>query len=304
MVAGIVKPLCTCSRVVLCNTNPISQHIWWFSLFYHTRYFAIFYPQKTIIRPDTAWIVIVVMWFVPMCIQTPWAIYYKYEIFQFAASTETMVICYPDFTSPAFERGFFLGVVFLTCYIAPLGFISICYSMIGLRVWKRNVSGIRGSKTERNIQRSKIRIVRMLVTVAVVFALFWLPLYSLRLYVLYGTLSSNGKRMVRILLPIVQWLGSANSCVNPFIYCYFSEQFKKSILYIFENRSCCGRIIPNTSNNSKTKSTAMWMSPATHNCCPMYVLILYRQVNNLRVVYSHRTITAEIKLNCMSFQMA
>ena len=95
------------------------------------------------------------MWFVPMCVQLPWALYYHYEEFHFANSQETMLICYPKFTSPEFESGFFLGVVFLTCYLAPLGFLSVCYSMIGLKVWKRNVSGIRGSQTERNIQRSK-----------------------------------------------------------------------------------------------------------------------------------------------------
>ena len=46
--------------------------------------------------------------------------------------------------------------------------------MIGMRVWRRTVAGIKGSKAERNINRAKIKVVRMLIVVAVVFALFWM----------------------------------------------------------------------------------------------------------------------------------
>ena len=118
--------------------------------------------------------------------------------------------------------------------------------MIGIRVWKRNVSGIRGTRAERNIQRSKIKIVRMLAVVFVVFAFFWLPLYSLNLHLIISKPSLAEKKIIAyIIMPIAQWLGSANSCVNPFIYCYFSESFRKSIIAILKSKTMFGRITLN-----------------------------------------------------------
>ena len=181
-----------------------------------------------------------------MCIQVPWALYQVRIFYKTALMPPSMapvIICYPNFGSIAFERGFFLCVVFVTCYLVPLCFISICYAMIAIKVWRRSVGGIRGSKAERNIQRSKIRIVRMLIVVAVLFALSWLPLYSIRLKYLYAPPDAGyEKNILKILKPIAQWLGSANSCVNPFVYCYFSVPFRRSIIAVLKSSSCNSRI--------------------------------------------------------------
>ena len=154
------------------------------------------------------------------------------------------VTCMPIWKDPAMERGYILGVVFLSCYLIPLVFIAIFYLLIGIRVWKRRVLGIRGTRTERNINRSKIRIVRMLLAVFVIFALSWLPLYSLRMRAMFGSKPGSQEKVVlrRYITPLAQWLGAANSCVNPFIYCYFSANFRKSIIAVMRSRTCCGRI--------------------------------------------------------------
>lgn len=205
------------------------------------RYFAIFHSQSTIINANVALVVISIMWLIPVCIQTPFALFYTEETFEHKGLLYT--VCYFNSPSETFKRGFYLGVVFLSCYLIPLCFITVFYTLIGIKVWKRNVAGIRGSKAERNIQQSKIRIVRMLVTVAVVFAVSWLPLYSLRMRIMFGgTMSGTEKQVVdEILQPLAQWLGAANSCVNPFIYCYFSEYFRKSIEAVLRNTCCAGQ---------------------------------------------------------------
>jgi hypothetical protein len=147
-----------------------------------------------------------------------------------------------------------LGVVFLTCYLMPLCFITIFYSLIGIKVWRRGVKGIRGSKAEKNIQRSKIRIVRMLITVAVVFALSWMPLYTLKVFLVYGKPSSKEARkfLGNYVIPWAQWLGSATSAVNPFIYCYFSEQFRKYILELIQCFRCRYQRIEHRNNGTKS----------------------------------------------------
>lgn len=210
---------------------------------FHCRYFAIFYPQRTIIKPEYAAVIISIIWFIPMGIQIPWAVYFQRIEWRPNAQTSSIYLCTAIWTSKVIEKTFFLGIVFLTCYLAPLCFITICYSLIGIKVWKRNVAGIRGTKTERNINRSKIRVVRMLIVVAAVFAFSWLPLYCVRMRIIFGPpVEETEKKIIRIVVPLAQWLGSFNSCVNPLIYCYFSEQFRKGILAVLKSRSFRSRV--------------------------------------------------------------
>ena len=194
-----------------------------------------------------------------MCVFIPWAIAFSertvpirdeitYAVYQYTT-------CMEVWPSVSAQKAYFLGVVFLTCYVIPLCFIAVFYLMIGIKVWKRSVAGIRGTRAERNIHLSKIRIVRMLLVVFVMFALSWLPLYSLRLRQLFGPIPSVAEKTIlrEYITPFVQWLGAANSCMNPFIYCYFSTQFRRSIITVLQSRSCA------------TSITNAWYKHAIHN---------------------------------------
>jgi len=49
---------------------------------------------------------------------------------------------------------------------------------------------------------------------------------------------------VQVIIPVTQWAGSANSCVNPFIYCFFSHKFRAGFKQLFAAagcRCCCRR---------------------------------------------------------------
>lgn len=73
----------------------------------------------------------------------------------------------------------------------------------------------------------------MLVIVFVTFSLTWLPLYVVGLRLLFvasdGISAGERTTLKKYVLPVAQWLGAANSAVNPFIYCYFSASFRSAI---------------------------------------------------------------------------
>ena len=46
---------------------------------------------------------------------------------------------------------------------------------------------------------------------------------------------------VQVIIPVTQWAGSANSCVNPFIYCFFSNKFRAGFKQLFAAGCCCCR---------------------------------------------------------------
>ena len=180
----------------------------------------------------------------------PWLIYSQVKTF----SNETHILtqCFTAFPSIEFQRFFFFVVMFGCCYLLPLTFMSVCYLLLGFKIWRQKLSGSHVSQANRNMQRRKTRIVRMLITVAAVFALFWLPLYVIKFIAFFAPQYT----FVSILTPIAQLLGSATSAVNPFIYCYFSIQFR---LYVAEILPCIFNQANTEANNgspcNKTKVT-------------------------------------------------
>ena len=134
---------------------------------------------------------------------------------------------WPD---PRQSAEFFLGAIFLFCYALPLSFIVCCYFLIGWKVWNRDAPGI---TTERGvIQKSKIRVVKMLAVVVLLFALSWLPLYVVNLIIYFFNPGDESEEMRVIhdsVIPLAQWLGTSNSCMNPLVYCLFSKRIRERI---------------------------------------------------------------------------
>ena len=171
--------------------------------------------------------IIVVIWCVALTIMIPWALYYTQE--EYRTSIQVLYICYQTWPHPGQDREFFVAV-FLLCYAVPLVFIVMCYVMIGLRVWYRDAPGI---TTERGvILKSKIRVVKMLVVVVLLFALSWLPLYAVQLKMYFYTPEDNSEEMSVLhnsIIPLAQWLGTSNTCMNPLVYCLFSKRIRGRI---------------------------------------------------------------------------
>jgi hypothetical protein len=91
------------------------------------------------------------------------------------------------------------------------------------------------------IHRSKVKVIKMLLVVVVSFALSWLPLYVLFTRVKFGghPSSETEEAIIHALLPIAQWLGASNSCVNPILYAFFNRKFRTGFKAIITSRSCC-----------------------------------------------------------------
>ena len=146
-----------------------------------------------------------------------------------------------------------------------------------LQVCRREVSNTRGTQIDRKIRASKTRVVRMLVAVTVIFALSWLPLYLLKFRILLGSTLKRTERALYFdyLIPVAQWLGSANCCINPLIYCYFSSSFRESTktvlkcLLAFVVACCCrsrGCVSQkNDSNAVKDETQPRPTSPVLYN---------------------------------------
>lgn len=192
---------------------------------------------------------------VALILMIPWALYFRIE--SFSSNVQNFDVCFEKFPKRIYQKAYFLGVIFLTCYALPLMFIVVCYALIGYRVWHRDAPGITSSKGV--IEKSKIRVVKMLVVVVLLFMFSWMPLYTTRLVDLFTDLTSEQQNnILKYVVPFAQWLGTSNSCMNPLVYCLFSQKIRRRIKAMV----CCSKQELRT---LYTKRSMMYSSVVQHN---------------------------------------
>ena len=93
------------------------------------------------------------------------------------------------------------------------------------------------------VNRSKIRVVKMLIVVVVVFAFCWLPLYAVNIRIFFGRpLDVDGTEfalLTQTVIPVAQWIGLSSCAVNPLVYCLFSAKFRDGFRTLLVTGSCC-----------------------------------------------------------------
>ncbi|CAJ1053327.1 somatostatin receptor type 5 [Xyrichtys novacula] len=113
-------------------------------------------------------------------------------------------------------------------FFCPLLVICLCYLLIVIKV--RSV-GKRAQATSSRRRKSERKITRMVVVVVAVFVLCWLPFYALNIVNLQMVLPGD----FRGLYFFVVVLSYVNSCANPILYGFLSDNFKRGF-----RKALCG----------------------------------------------------------------
>nr|CAA19658.1 EG:121E7.2 [Drosophila melanogaster] len=111
---------------------------------------------------------------------------------------------------------------FLSSYVAPLTLICFLYMGMLARLWK----SAPGCKPSAESRKGKRRVTRMVVVVVLAFAICWLPIHVilvLKALNLYG--GSHLSVIIQIISHVVAY---TNSCINPILYAFLSDNFRKA----------------------------------------------------------------------------
>nr|XP_015924497.2 neuropeptide SIFamide receptor [Parasteatoda tepidariorum] len=223
------------------------------------RFVAICYPLRCQMTTQAARWIIAIIWTFSLSITLPWVLYFKMEPYDPDEPDGTQ-LCVEEWPHENAETVFFFVANLGLCYVLPLCLISMCYIGIWIKVWRRNIPGeTKGTNADAVMQRSKLKVVKMMVFVVVLFALSWLPLYTIFAMVKLGTTVDENTwkgKIFAVMVPIAQWLGASNSCINPVLYTFCNKKFRKGFLAIIKSRSCCGTLRYETTH-SGTKSTVL-----------------------------------------------
>ncbi|XP_024257895.1 somatostatin receptor type 5-like [Oncorhynchus tshawytscha] len=179
------------------------------------RYLAVVHPIRSSKwrRPQVAKVVNGTVWAISFLVVLPVVI--------FANVHKTGGTCNISWPRPAdIWRAAFIIYTSTVGFFCPLLIICLCYLLI---VFKIRSSGKKVHATSTKRRKSERKVTRMVVIVVAVFVFCWLPFYALNILNLLVSLPSEYPGLYYFVVV----MGYANSCANPIVYGFLSENFKR-----------------------------------------------------------------------------
>ena len=204
------------------------------------RSFAILFPMKKIMTRNVMRFALAITWLGALALMLPVMIATKNVQLEGGDG----MIC-NEFWAPMSSK-VYITVLIVIAYVIPLIIIAIVYCLAGLRLRSRKLPGHQNPTAHKKIQASSRRATTMLITVAVIFALSWLPFQALEMIRAHNsTLFFEIPMKVRFVIP---WFGYCNSAINPILYVIFSGNYRREFYRIL----CRG-----TSHQSRSKPAVL-----------------------------------------------
>uniref|UniRef100_A0A4W4F8Y0 Neuropeptide FF receptor 1 n=1 Tax=Electrophorus electricus TaxID=8005 RepID=A0A4W4F8Y0_ELEEL len=152
--------------------------------------------------------------------------------------------CYETWPEPQMRK-VYTTVLFAFIYLIPLVLIVLMYGRIGAKLYSTTVL-VSVDQTDSVPQRKspisqrKIKVIKMLFVVALLFMVSWLPLWTLMLLTDYARPEGELLEVLTgYIFPFSHWLAFSNSSVNPIVYGYFNENFKRGFRAACKRGTCC-----------------------------------------------------------------
>lgn len=170
---------------IISHRSCIYQFIFFFVVcFLFIRFLAIWWPLKLQLSKKRARIMIGCIWIVALSATIPWALFF--QLVPLYKDSDIM-LC-REVWPPGLDGAlYFLVANVFACYLVPMSLISLCYVLIWIKVSKRSIPGdSKDAQMDRMQQKSKIKVVKMLIAVVILFVLSWLPLYLIFARIKFG----------------------------------------------------------------------------------------------------------------------
>ncbi|KAM7323243.1 hypothetical protein ACRRTK_017349 [Alexandromys fortis] len=179
------------------------------------RYVAVVHPIKAARyrRPTVAKVVNLGVWVLSLLVILPIVVFSRT-----AANSDGTVACNMLMPEPA--QRWLVGFVlytFLMGFLLPVGAICLCYVLI---IAKMRMVALKAGWQQR--KRSERKITLMVMMVVMVFVICWMPFYVVQLVNVFAEQDDATVSQLSVIL------GYANSCANPILYGFLSDNFKRS----------------------------------------------------------------------------
>lgn len=183
------------------------------------RYLAVCFPVSRVRNERNTIVSIVALWLVVLLANLP--VFHAHGIREYEYNGRNLTSCTFLDDNEFMVHSTFHVSFFTSGYLMPLLFISVLYFLMLLRLWKSNLAQSSESK------RGKRRVTRLVLVIVACFALLWLPIQSILLLKSLKLYEATTHWTIALQIS-AHILAYASSCVNPLLYAFLSENFRKS----------------------------------------------------------------------------
>ncbi|XP_054730224.1 allatostatin-A receptor-like [Anastrepha obliqua] len=186
------------------------------------RFLAVVHPVTSMsLRTEhNAMLAIVCAWVLIVTSAIPVALAHSVRLYYFKGRNYTACVFSTEeegWSLVGFQISFFMS-----SYLAPLTLICFLYVGMLARLW-RSAPGCKPSAESR---KGKRRVTRMVVIVVLAFAICWLPIHVI---LVLKALDRYPGTPLSVMVQIVSHvLAYTSSCVNPILYAFLSDNFRKA----------------------------------------------------------------------------
>ena len=192
------------------------------------RFFAIVYPMKLRVLPKTKMTTFVI-WVCSASYAIPLAI--SYEIKE-RDGIYYCLRCLPPLNNKTSLKIYYL-ITFIFLYCAPLLILIVLYTLMSRKLWKRKIPGNVTEERHKSSKQEKRKVIIALISITVVFAVFWFPAHVMH-YVIHFRTTDVYPKIPREIEVLFYWIGHFNSCVNPCLYVLLSRNYRRYMLQILQ----------------------------------------------------------------------
>lgn len=193
------------------------------------RYLAVCHPIRSLKyrTPRIALFLCLCIWSISFLVMLPTILYSTTMRQPNAPSQYTCGIVWPDGQIIPPEKAF-TWYTFILGFAVPVSLIAVFYVLVVLRL--RQVGPNKKSKEKKKSHR---RVTRLVLTVISVYVMCWLPHWSFQVDLIFRT---NGSMVVWkiVLFNALTVLTFTNSMLNPLLYAFLSDNFRKSFKKAFK----------------------------------------------------------------------
>ena len=196
------------------------------------RYIAIRHPVKSrrFSTKTHVKFAIVLIWVLACGIMVPLAVVKTLSTSDTIMGLEKFSYCHEKWPSPTSRRLFDI-FLFVFIYVIPGVIVTSSYTVTGCHLLsseellQRQNSDVCHSY---KIMAGRRRVARMLLILAILFAVSWMPYHAVNLYMNFSSKREASNSLMTLSFALM--LGHSHSAQNPILYCLTNNSFKRGMI--------------------------------------------------------------------------
>lgn len=210
------------------------------------RYLAVCHPVRSVYYRTTriAFFVCLSIWSISFFVMLPIILYSTTISNRQYIDKDTCTISWPE-NQPIPGDKAFTWYTFLLGFLIPVALISVFYISVVLRL-----KSVGPSKKSKERKKSNRKVTRMVLAMISVYVICWLPYWCFQGNLTFKPSGSKVPQWQIYMFSAFTVLSFANSMINPILYAFLSDVFRKSFMKAFN----CVKFIESTRSHTADNS--------------------------------------------------